>query len=72
MGRKILVFPTWVLIRLFGILGCYGKGHPWYNRKITLEQWAAGSTKLNDDFSLGYWIFGVVFCIILLIDILMN
>jgi hypothetical protein len=63
MKNKIIVLPTWILIRLF--LPLLPATHPWYGRKFTLRDWAEHSTEITRVFSLFFWI--STFCIIILI-----
>jgi len=59
--KKIIVFPTWVLIGLFRPL--IPRVHPWYGRKFTLDNWAQNATELTRSFSVFFWISGL--CIVI-------
>lgn len=48
--KKILVFPTWILVIL--LQPRLPEGHVLKNRKITLSDWANGSNNLNIAYSI--------------------
>lgn len=56
--KKIIVFPTWILVNIF--TNYLSKNHEWKNRKFKLKEWADGSTQLNDMLSILGWIYIIV------------
>ena len=70
--KKVLVFPTWVVI---GLLRPFLPAtHPWKNKRFTLTDWAANSTPLNDTFAYCFWatFFYIVGLVLLVIGIYSN
>jgi hypothetical protein len=63
--RRLLVFPTWVIVRI--MLPFLPKGHPWKGRRFTLRDWAQGSTEANDLFSMAMWVGGICVAVSLII-----
>lgn len=55
--KKLLVFPTWVTVRLMSPL--MPKTHIWHGRKFTLKDWANGGAELLRAFSAMFWVFGL-------------
>jgi hypothetical protein len=51
--RQLFVWPTWVYFHLAKRF--LPKTHKWKHRNFTLRDWAYGSTRLNDTFSLIFW-----------------
>lgn len=57
MAKKLLVFPTWTLFHF--LRRFLPQDHKWKNKQFTLDEWAKGSTDLNDAFSLFFWVMGL-------------
>jgi hypothetical protein len=51
---KILLLPTWVLIRLMTPI--LPKSHLWKNKKFTLTDWSNGATDFTYSISIILWI----------------
>ncbi len=66
--KKILVFPTWALVRI--MTPFLKEGHLFKNKKITLENWYKNSTDLTRAFSIFFWF--QCFCIPYIIHILIK
>ncbi len=61
--KKLLIFPTWVLVRL--LIPVLPKTHVWYGQKITLDSWAKNATQMNYGFAIIFW-FQPIYIFILL------
>lgn len=55
--KKLLVFPTWLLVRFF--IPFLPEEHIWKGRKFSLSDWSYHSTKLNIQFGTFFWVAGI-------------
>lgn len=61
--KQLLTLPTWIIAKL--TIPFLPKNHAWKNKKFTLKDWADHSTNLNNQFSLTFWSFGIIFSTLL-------
>lgn len=62
--RKILVFPTWVIVRL--LIPFLPAKNPWHKKRFTLSNWAEHSTKINDTASANFWMSAFMIAVLII------
>lgn len=60
--KKIVAFPTWIIIRLGSRF--YPNGHP-FKRKIPLAFWHKHETDICKQFDFIFWIASIMFVVII-------
>jgi len=56
--KQLLTLPTWILVRT--LIPFLPKKHDWKNKRFSLKNWSEHSTKLNNTFSIMFWLNGLI------------